>query len=244
MKSTYTVPGTGDPLMDSAEIDGVQYRWFSIFHFLTAYKQAVPNDTRYILIAMVLVFVALVVHTKSVFIGSMSIAQILLSIPYSAIWYVLGLRVTYFAAIHTAALFMIIGIGADDVFVYVDAYSQARRLVKQIKLRELAMRTRRTRNDYADVDIAEVTLNRDDLKLILYYAFLRTKNAVAATSFTTAFAFICMAVSPIMPLSAFGYFLAVLVVMNYVFALTITSAVLIVNEVHFSAADHVMHCCC
>ena len=75
-----------------------------------------------------------------------------------------------------------------------------------------------------------MTLTRDDIKLMLYHAFLRTKNAVFTTSFTTCFAFLATGISPIMPIAAFGIFCALAILMNFIFCLLITTPVLVANH--------------
>ena len=62
------------------------------------------------------------------------------------------------------------------------------------------------------------------------YAYSRTASAVFNTSFTTALAFICTGVSPLMPISAFGWFAATAIVVNYLFVVTFTPAILVISE--------------
>ena len=50
---------------------------------------------------------------------------------------------------------------------------------------------------------------------------------MANTSLTTAAAFLATAISPIMPIAAFGIYAAICVLMNYVLAMTMLPAVLI-----------------
>lgn len=64
----------------------------------------------------------------------------------------------------------------------------------------------------------------------LRYSYIRTAQAVLNTSFTTAMAFSATAVSPIMPISTFGVFGAICIVMNYFFTVTLTPAAIIIGE--------------
>ena len=56
------------------------------------------------------------VHTWSVFIGGMGMLQILLSLPVT--YTVYSLFVPYFSQMHILATFLVLGVGADDVFVF------------------------------------------------------------------------------------------------------------------------------
>jgi hypothetical protein len=64
------------------------------------------------------------------------------------------------------------------------------------------------------------------------------------TSFTTAAAFFATAVSPIMPIATFGIFSAVVILVNFVFVLTLTPAALMVNELSQSKGCTPCGCCC
>eukprot|EP01052_Picozoa_sp_SAG31_P065586 SAG31_NODE_24412_length_482_cov_0.579634_1_plen_108_part_10 len=59
------------------------------------------------------------------------------------------------------------------------------------------------------------------------------------TSFTTSVAFIATASSPVMPISAFGYFAACTVIMNYVLVMTVFPCLLLVWHKTGSKS-----CCC
>lgn len=73
------------------------------------------------------------------------------------------------------------GIGADDVFVFLDAFHQSEDELKTV--------------------IAEPTLSQR-----MEYAALRASKAIFATSFTTGIAFFATAITPILPIHAFGIF--------------------------------------
>jgi len=65
-------------------------------------------------------FLYIVYHTKSYFLGFFSLVNIAMSIPISLILFTYVLKITYFSAIHIMALLIIVGIGADDIFVFHD----------------------------------------------------------------------------------------------------------------------------
>ena len=65
-------------------------------------------------------------------------------------------------------------------------------------------------------------------------------GAMFTTSFTTAIAFIATASSPVMPISAFGYFAACTVIMNYTLVMTVFPCLLLVWHKTGSKSA----CCC
>jgi predicted RND superfamily exporter protein len=82
------------------------------------------------------------------------------------------------------SVFIVLGVGADDIFVLVDAWKQSLAFVPHQGSEEATRRMR------------------------LKYSMTRTAQAVFNTSFTTAAAFFATAVSPIMPIATFGIFSA------------------------------------
>ena len=85
-------------------------------------------------------------------------------------------------------IYIVLGIAADDIFVFYDAYQQS-----------------------SDMDNKIL----DTKEKRLAYAFRRAVRAMAITSSTTAVAFFANGFSPIINISAFGIFAGVIVPINY-----------------------------
>eukprot|EP00962_Isochrysis_galbana_P038414 scaffold13637_cov112-Isochrysis_galbana.AAC.1 len=153
-------------------------------------------------------------HTGSLALGLLGMLMIILSLPCSIFFYIL-FRVQYFAMIHILAVFIVLGIGADDIFVFVDAWRQSGSMSPAIS----GSLTRR-----------------------MNFAYGRTAQAVFNTSLTTAVAFIATGVSPVMPVAAFGYYAAIAILMNYILAISFLPAAVIIWEVHLRKAKCV-GCC-
>ena len=60
------------------------------------------------------------IHMKSFFLALFSVINLFFCIPISLCIYRYIVGVTYFSVIHIAVIILIIGIGADDVFVFHD----------------------------------------------------------------------------------------------------------------------------
>lgn len=69
----------------------------------------------------------------------------------------------------------------------------------------------------------------------LRFSYHRASRSVFNTSFTTAFAFAATALSPIMPISSFGIYAAVCIVLNYCFVLILTPCEVLVYHRKWSA---------
>lgn len=88
---------------------------------------------------------------------------------------------------HSLVIFIVLGIAADDIFVFIDAWRQSL-CIKEIQ---------------------------HDIKMRLAYAFRRAARATAVTSSTTSVAFLANSLSPLMPISSFGIYAAVIISVNY-----------------------------
>ena len=170
--------------------DDLQIKYYSWDLSSIEFNRVVNGDMIMTLCAIVFVFIWICVHTGSFFLSSMSMLQIVFSMPMAFLIYRFVFGINYFTQLHGTAIFLALGIGADDIFVFTDAW-------KQSKFVE----------------------NIDNKLQRLQFTFSRTKIAVFNTSFTTTVAFLATAISPVMPISSFGIYAAMTIICNYIFVL-------------------------
>lgn len=60
----------------------------------------------------------IIIHTRSLFLGVFSLLNVCMSIPITLVLYKLVFGIHYFSNIQISAIIIIIGIGADDIFVF------------------------------------------------------------------------------------------------------------------------------
>ena len=128
--------------------------------------------------------------------------NVVFSFPITLVLYRLIFSIDPFSALHILAIFIVIGVAADDVFVFTDAWHAAGRL-KQLqgnKERQMA------------------------------YAWRKAAKAILITSLTTAIAFMATAFSVIMPIASFGIFSAVVVPVNFLLVVLVYPPLLIMQE--------------
>ena len=145
-------------------------------------------------------------HTQSAIIAAGGIACVAASFPVCAWVYRVVLDIEWMGAFNFIALFLVIGIGADDIFVVVDYWRQAR-----------AGRCSRT----------GVTTDRT---LRLAWALEHAAVSMACTSATTAVAFATNFGSPIPPARLFGIFMSSLVVANYALVLLVFPSFVVLHD--------------
>lgn len=127
-------------------------------------------------------------HMKSFFLAFFSIINLFFSIPVTLCIFHYIFGVTYFSVIHLSVLIIVIGIGADDVFVFHDFW----------------------------VGSHKIMLIKHSVKQRLAYTFRKASSAMFVTSLTSAGAFASCIGSRIMPIQAFGVFSAIIVPMVFI----------------------------
>lgn len=116
---------------------------------------------------------------------------------------------TYFSSLQVIAIYIVLGIAADDIFVFYDAWRQSKNIAPEIMT---------------------------DNHRRMAYAWRRAVKAMAVTSTTTAVAFFANAFSPLMPIRSFGIFSGVIIPLNYfLVVMMMPSASIIYEKYKFKA---------
>ena len=139
----------------------------------------------------------------------------LLAFPLTYFIFYFIFQIKFFTNLHNLTVFIILGIAADDFFVFSDAWRQT----------------------------SKISYTKGDFHKRMALTYRRASKAMFVTSFTTASAFLATGFSDIMPISSFGYFAAILIVSNYLLVITLFPAVLMVWE--YSCAKFCVYekCC-
>ncbi len=200
--------------------EGVDFEFYALLFQLGEFTRTMNGDLPMTFLAVLFVWGYITFHTRSIFLSNMAMIQILLSLPVSYTVYKYVWGIPFFSQLHILAIFLVLGVGADDVFVITDAWKETLFTV-----------------DPADASTDGKSFDRKDAGVAaeyrrqrLRFAYSRTVVAVFNTSFTTAMAFVATGVSPIMSIATFGWFAATCIVMNYVITVTWYPAVIIVKE--------------
>lgn len=83
--------------------------------------------------SIITVFLIMLWHLNSLFLAVCSILQIVLGFPFAYFVYRFFFQVLYFDTMSFIVIFIILGVGADDVFVFVDAWVQSKNFLEQKK---------------------------------------------------------------------------------------------------------------
>lgn len=131
-----------------------------------------------------------------------SMLLILLSFPITYLIYSGIFRITMNTTLNQLTIFIVLGIAADDIFVFCDAWRQS----------------------------ATIPFIADNVHRRMAYSFKRSFNAILVTSSTTAIAFLANALSDIRPIRAFGIFAAIIVPVNFIIVILVMPSTQILHD--------------
>ena len=160
-------------------------RWYAGHLRSQDSDRIIAFDLAWAFASILAVFGYMAFHTGSVFIASLGMFEILISFPISIFIYRVVFGISYLGTIQVLSIFVVLGIGADDVFVFYDAFKQS-----------------------ACEDNPRVS---GELLGRVTYTARRASKAIFVTSFTTMTAFLATAMSKVMPISAFGILSATMI---------------------------------
>ena len=175
---------------DRAEVGDLDVSFWGFPIQINEWQSMQAKDISWVFFCLVSVGGYMYFHTGSGLYAAVGMTEIFLSMGVAGFFYRAIFQATYFAFMHILVLFVILGIGADDVFVFLDAFHQAESELQSV--------------------IAEPTLSQR-----MEYTAMRASKAIFATSFTTAIAFFSTAITPILPIHAFGIFAGLVILSLY-----------------------------
>ena len=194
--------------------DGVAVAGYSFGISFRIFSRRIVAEGVYPALSLVVIFVIIWIYTQSFFITSMGCLAIVFAVVNAYFLYHVVFRVPFFSFLNVLSLVIAIGIGADDIFVYLDVW---RHTTSTNPNASLTSRVRTT----------------------LKHAAL----AMFVTSFTTASAFYANVVSSITAIRIFGVFAGTTIVVNYVMMITWLPAVVVIHEKYFDGCCRRRRCC-
>jgi len=211
--------GMDERIFRTVYMDTAKFRNLDIKFRSAPYEQDESNraaiwDFTWAILSIFAVWVYMVFHLGSFFLSIVGMFEVAMAIPAATFFYRMICQIDYFDFLNLLVVFVLLGIGADDIFVFTDAFKQSH-------------------------CVSGVGIN---LKNRLVYTTERASKAVFVTSFTTMAAFFATAVSSLMPIQAFGIFAGICVIFLFMINVLIMPAALVLWAGYTPWA--VKHCCC
>ncbi|CAE8615751.1 unnamed protein product [Polarella glacialis] len=190
------------PLVSSASTEDIR-----IFYYgdeLTAYEVQISvfHDAGYAIGSLLFILCYLIWYMRSFWLAITALACIAVSFPLSYACYCLVYGHGKMIAINFLSLFVVLGVGADDVFVLHDVWKHSRA-----------------------AGTGEMALARR-----LWSLYCKAGSAIFATSATTAASFFANLASSIGPLRQFGFFMGTCIAVNYIVVASLYPFILVNHE--------------
>ncbi|XP_070577311.1 protein dispatched homolog 1-like isoform X4 [Ptychodera flava] len=181
------------------------YKGFSIYYFsepiaVKAINDQVLKDLILVTGSFVFIFIFVWIQTQSLWIAGFSVIAITASFFGANLFYRYVLDFRLFGILHVLAIFIVLGIGADDVFVFMDTW------------RATAF------EDYPGLEYR------------LSDTYRRASMTMLVTSLTTAAAFFVTGASPLLGTKTFGIFSGTLVIINYLDVIMFLPSVVVIHH--------------
>jgi protein dispatched 1 len=197
--------------------DKVNTYYFMGVLILEVLLDIVIRDALMAIASFVFVFLYLRLTVGSWFLAIIGMTEIIMSVPVSWFLYKTVLRIEYFAFLNVLTLYIVAAIGADDIFIFMDAYKQS-----------------------AHSDDPEVL---EDLESRMSWVYRRTGSAMFITSATTCAAFLCTLITPLVDIRSFGIFAAIVIFMDYVLVMTLFCTAVVIYHNKFERPGCCFSCC-
>ena len=137
--------------------------FYNVIYSNAIVEELILEDFRFILISFFAVVAYLSFHLESIFLAIISMIGIGFSFPLTLFvnWYIM--QVKYFGSLHLVSIFIVLGIAADDIFVFTDQWKQSKTMAQL--------------NDQESEE--------DNLMKRMNFTWRRTAKAILTTSATT-----------------------------------------------------------
>jgi len=203
-------------IADPGHSDSLNSYYFGGFLIFDEILQIVQFDGLLAIASLLFVFFWLRINTGSFFLAGVGLFEIFCSVPLAWFLYRVVFRIQYFGFLNTLTIFIVAAIGADDIFIFMDAYKQSA---------------------FRDTDKLE------SLETRMTWVYRRTGKAMAITSATTCAAFLCTLITPIVDIRAFGVFAAFVILMDYVLVMTLFCTAVVIYHDRYERRNVFCGCC-
>ena len=206
--------------LKDTQIDNVAIVAYEIddlkFHI---FQSEIILQSLFIVTALVLVVVLIWIYSSSFFIGLMTLLCIIFTLIITYFVYGRIFDMDFFPFLNMVTLIFIVGIGADDAFVYTSVWKEA----KQVYI---------------------IDNNKNHIQYLVKWTIHTLRHTVLAilvTSLTTATAFFANISSSITTIKCFGLYAGMSIIVNYLLIITLFPVAVILHDKYFARC---MDLCC
>nr|XP_054758415.1 protein dispatched homolog 1-like [Lytechinus pictus] len=169
------------------------------------FSEYLTTDAVYPCLGVVIVVILMWMYIGSLFVTIMTIISMAMSLISAYFVYFAVFRIPFFPFMNLTSVILLVGVGADDAFVFCDIWKESRK----------------DRPNAPRVIVVMETLRHAALSMFV-------------TSFTTASAFYANTISNITAIKCFGLYAGTAILLNFVLSITWLPAAVIIEDRYFT----------
>jgi len=218
-----------DYLLKRQSANGLNLYWICTAEYKPYYiGEVISADSMWLIATILFVYIYMVFNVNSFFIASMGLFMIFMSFTPGMVLYRYVAGYAYFGTLNMLVLFIMLSIGADNIFVLNDTWQQER---------NRAMVTYSWIRSKGSPEEIQRSIRRR-----LQCTVGHTGKVMFTTSISTMMSFVSNSISSFPGIYCFGAFAAIVVAVNYIAVCTFMPTALVVHELYFWT-DEAWGCC-
>jgi hypothetical protein len=198
------------------------YTWENGYLQRLEANDALYHDILWSIGSLVVIGAMILLKVQDVFEFFFGILGLLLAFTTSYYWCMNHFDIPEITLLHVAGLFVMLGIGADDIFLMIDSYEHAKVALEQ-----------------GGLDGDEDGLNEDDhpinlerIRSRMLWAYSTAGGMMLVSSLTAAVCFFSNAFGVLLVIQEFGIYMGMVVLINFLHVMTILPSAILVNDVY------------
>lgn len=207
------------------------HTWNNFVMKQTEADDALLHDTLWSIGSLCFIALMILLKVKSFFLVFSSMLGLILAFSVSYYWVSSHFVIQDITLIWVAGLFVMLGIGADDIFLMVDSFDHTKHEYEEdagvfICHSDISV------DDNDTNDRKRVNTNVKILKQRMIVAYKRAGSMMLVSSVTTAICFFSNAFGVLTVIQEFGIYMGMVVLINYVHVMTILPSAILVDEIY------------
>lgn len=164
------------------------------------------DDIMFAAYSLCIIWLLGIFYLQSIFLASMALLHITISFPVAFFIYRVVFGIELFGGLNFISLYLLLGIGCDDVFIYTDALKQSKMFARG----------------------PGWTFEKR-----LGWAYGRASFTMTATTITTGLAFLMLAMNEVPIIKYFGIYTSILLFVNFMMVIIIYTSIIVIYHDHF-----------
>jgi len=220
------------------------FTWENGFILRQEANEALLHDTLWSVGSLLMIGIMIYLKVQDFFVFFFGLLGLTLAFTTSYYWCTTHFGMPEITLLHVSGLFVMLGIGADDIFLMVDSFEHAKVAMEEDKGSEARMES--------DIGVAEdveqsySTGPEDKTEIIrkqMLWAYSTAGGMMLVSSMTAAVCFFSNAFGVLLVIQEFGIYMGMVVLVNFFHVMTILPSAILVNEIYFKPWKARMCCC-